>query len=400
MRRLALVGTLALQDALNETRLLLCSLVGLAAVLAPLIVLFGLKSGVVGGLRAELIDNPSVRMMVNTAYRTYDAAFFTRLAARPDVAFLVPRARFLSAEGRLEATARPGTVVTAELLTTAPGDPLLPGLGLSGSADIIPSAALAARLRFVPGETATLRTRRGQGAQAEILAIPIRIAAIAPRSAFDRNGAFVSLPLLTLVEEFGDDKLPASATLESLVLDPGRPHDGFRVHARRLEDVVSLDLALRAEGIEVNTRAAEVGGLLSLDRSLGLLFVTVAGMGGAGYLVSLGVGQYAGVERKRGELSLLRLSGLRRIDIVLFPLLQSVAVALAGAILAGAIALSVGEWVNQAGLPGNNSTRLCVILPEHLLAAIGVTCAGAALATCFAAARAARIPPAESLRHD
>ncbi len=55
--RLPLVAGLSLRDLLHERRLSVCSLVGLAAVLAPLIVLFGLKHGVIEGLRADLVEN-------------------------------------------------------------------------------------------------------------------------------------------------------------------------------------------------------------------------------------------------------------------------------------------------------------------------------------------------------
>jgi putative ABC transport system permease protein len=90
MTRPRLVLGLALRDLRHERRLAACSIIGFATVLAPLIVLFGLKHGVIEGLRAELIQNPRTREVVNTAYRGFDAAFFARLAARPEVASSCP----------------------------------------------------------------------------------------------------------------------------------------------------------------------------------------------------------------------------------------------------------------------------------------------------------------------
>ena len=52
---------LALADIWHERVLFLCSALGCAAVLAPLIVLFGLRQGVVAGLRAELLEDPRAR---------------------------------------------------------------------------------------------------------------------------------------------------------------------------------------------------------------------------------------------------------------------------------------------------------------------------------------------------
>lgn len=403
--RFSFVAGLSLRDLLHERRLAVCSLVGLAAVLAPLIVLFGLKHGVIEGLRAELIENPRSRMVVNAANRAFDQAFFRRLSARPEVAFAVPRTRTLNTEARFERGDRPGTVVRAELLATGAGDPLVAGLARSGDLQVIPSASLAARLGLEPGMAVTLRALRGEAGARETLSLPVTVSAVAPPGAFGRDGVFVSLRLLLLVDGFTDGDLPPTARPEDVREEPGRVFAGFRAHARRLEDVTALDHALRAEGVEVETQAEQVAGLLGLDRSLTLLFSLLAGLGGLGYLVSLGVGLYANVERKRRDLSLLRLVGLLRRDLVLFPMLQAAAIALAGAALAGGVAVAVAVVVNglplagASGAPGAVASRpVCVVEPLHLLFAVLATLVGAATAAAFAGGRAARILPAEGLR--
>ncbi|MFM8991322.1 MAG: ABC transporter permease, partial [Alphaproteobacteria bacterium] len=62
MRRLALVAALAWRDLVHEARLFACTATGFAAVLAPLLVLFALKHGVIEGLRETLVQNPRARM--------------------------------------------------------------------------------------------------------------------------------------------------------------------------------------------------------------------------------------------------------------------------------------------------------------------------------------------------
>jgi putative ABC transport system permease protein len=396
-----LLAGLSLRDLLHERTLALCSLIGLAAVLAPLIILFGLKQGVIDGLRAELIDNPRSRMVVNAANRNFDAALLTRLAARPDIAFVIPRIRSLNTEARFENPARPGTVLRAELLATAAGDPLLHGLPSISPRQIIPSASFAARLDLQPGMQVTLRAIRGDASAREVLNFPVTVIAIAPPSAFGRDGVFVDLKMLLLVDGFTDGTLPASTTPTDIADDPARIYAGFRAHARRLDDVTRIDHDLRRDGIEVETLAEQVEGLLSLDRSLTLLFALLAGLGGIGYLVSLGVGLYANVERKQRDLSLLRLIGLSRRDLVVFPLLQALIIAAAGAALASLLALTVAGLVNRLPLGGANPAggrAICVIATEHLVLALLVSLLGAALSAAFAGYRAARIEPAEGLR--
>ncbi len=396
-----LIIDLSLRDLVHEKTLALCSVIGLAAVLAPLIILFGLKHGIIEGLRADLIDNPRSRMVVNAANRNFDEAFLARLAARPDIAFVIPRIRSLNTEARFENPARPGSVLRAELLATGPGDPLLVNQSPVTEDRVIVSASFAARLNLAPGMVLNLRALRGNASAREVLNFPVIVAGIAPASAFGRDGVFVDLRLLLLVDRFTDGALHAQATLRDITPDPARIYAGFRAHTRRLEDVIRVDHDLRRDGIEVETQSEQVESLLGLDRSLSLLFALIAGLGGLGYLISLGVGLFANIERKRRDLSLLRLIGLSRRALVAFPLLQSLVIGLSGALLASAVAIAVAGFVNRlplASATGAATRSVCVIEEIHILLALAVTLFGAALSAIFAGVRAGRILPAEGLR--
>lgn len=401
MNRIGLVAHLAWRDLAHERRLFACMAVGFAAVLAPLIVLFGLKHGVIQGLRDSFIENPRARMVVNTANRNFDQAFMQALQARPEVAFAVPRTRTLNAEARFERADRPGTVIRGELVATAPGDPLLGAVTAPGLDGFVASASLAARLELAPGMRVTMRAIRGDGAAREVMNLPMTVAAVAPPQAFDRDGVFVLLPVLALIDDFTDNVVPPDALPQPAVA-PTRSFAGFRAHAKRLEDVVALDHALRRQGVEVDTRAGEIAGLLALDRNLDLLFLVIAGLGGAGYLVSLAVGLYASVERKRRDLSLLRLIGITGTGLRLFPILQAAAIGIAGAAIAIAVALGVAALVNGVAADTADTTAraVCRIAPDHVAVAAAITLIGAILAAAFAGGRAARIQPAEGLRDE
>lgn len=393
-----LAAGLALADARAEARLTLTTVLGIAAVLAPLIVLFGLKAGVIDALRATLIENPRAREIVNLANRSFDAAFFARLAARPEVAFVIPRTRTLAAQGAFAASAEADTAVRAELLATAPGDPLLAGLSVPEGRAVALSASLADRLGARAGDTVRFRIERVLGGARETLALDLGVTAVAPPASFGRDAAFLPLPLLLLAEDFQDGTAPREVPETIPPPDLARVYAGFRLHARALEDVVALDHALRRDGIEVASRAEDVAGLLALDRNLTVLFVTIAALGGAGYLVSLGVGLYANVERKRRDLSLLRLMGLSARGLTAFPVTQAAVLAFAGAVLASALALGVQAGVNRLSFAVGEGGRVAAIAPGHLVTATALTVLGAVLAAGFAARRAAAIEPAEGLR--
>lgn len=388
---------LALADLWHERVLFLCSALGCAAVLAPLIVLFGLRQGVVAGLRAELLDDPRAREVVSVVNRTLEPALFQRLSADPRIAFLVPRTRALSATIVIENPAREGQGVRMELLPTAEGDPLLPGV-TPGADGLVLSATAAERLGLAAGDAVLASVARSRGGEREVLSLPLRVAGIAPPGAALRDAAFATVPVLLLVEDFLDGTAGAEARPGSEAEARARPFAGFRLHAARLEDVPALDREFRLAGIEVASRAEAVAGLLRLDRNLALLFLAIAGAGGAGYLVSLGVGLWAQVERKRRDLALLSLLGLKRRALLALPLIQAAAVALVGALMAFAIAAAVATVLNRAFAGTVTGDRpVCLLTAGMGLAAAGVTLGGALLAAVLAGLRAAAVPPAEGL---
>jgi putative ABC transport system permease protein len=390
--------SLALADLRHERGLALTAAIACAAVLAPLIVLFGLKEGVIAGLRADLIQNPRAREILNTQNRAFDAAFFAAEAARPEIAFIVPRTRTLSGIGNIEIPGRPGETQRAELLGTAPGDPLLRGVQQPDGMGVVLSSALAVRLGVSAPVDLSLRIVRIVDGRRETMVLPVRALATAPPAAFGREGLFLSLPLLLLAEDFQDGLIGPDDTLPAIAHE-ARQYAGFRLYARRLEDVVTLDADYRRRNIEISTRAEEIAGLIGLDRNLGLLFTTIAALGGAGYLVSLGLSLWANVARKRRDLALLRLSGLSAAGLAAFPVAQAAVTAGAGSLLAAALALAVAWFVNQLPFGARaEEYPVCLILPEHLAVAAGATLAGAMLAALFAGLRAAAVQPAEGIR--
>lgn len=392
-----MVLRLALADLWHERVLFLCSALGCAAVLAPLIVLFGLRAGVVAGLRAELLEDPRAREIVSVVNRTLEPALFARLAADPRIAFVVPRTRALSASIVVENPARPGGGLRVELLPTAAGDPLFPALGAMDADGVLLSGGVMERLGVAVGDRVLGAVTRIRDGRRETLEFPLRVAGVVPLSVLARDGAFAALPVLLMVEDFLDGQVGMDARV---VPDAGagRAFAGFRLHAALLEDVPALDRELRLTGIEVASRAGDVAGLLRLDRNLALLFLAIAGAGGIGYLVSLGVGFWAQVERKRRDLALLSLLGLRRRGLLLLPILQAGAVALLGAALAFAMAVGVAAVLNEAFAGTVAGHRpVCLLTARMGVVAAAVTLAGAVMAAVMAGLRAAAVPPAEGL---
>ena len=387
-----LVLRLALADLWADRVLALCTSLGLSAVLAPLIVLAGLRAGVIEGLRETLLQDPHAREVVTAANRNFPATLLAELRRRPDVAFVAPKTRTLAAELLMEKPDRRGTGARLELIPTGDGDPLLPEQP-TASDRLVLSAAAAARLGVAAGDQLVGRLARVLNGHQEVVPLMLTVQAVAPPAAFAREGAFVTLAFAVMVEDFQDGIAPAPASVADLPEPHRALYAGFRLYADRLENVPTLDAFLRREEhVDVVSRASDVAGIVQINRNLGLLFVLVSGLGGLGFLVSLGAGLWANVERKRGSLALLRFLGLNTGALRLFPMMQAALLAIGGS----GLAISGSEltaWLINTQFSGilRLDRNLCSVSVMLAVEAAGVTLLGALLVAAVAGTRAASV---------
>ena len=391
---------LALADATHEWRSTLCLVLALAAVLAPLLILFGLRYGVIQTLADRMTRDPRNLEIVPIGAGRFDAAFFEKVAGWPDVAFLIPKTRSISAT--IDIFQDGGSPVPAEMIPTRAGDPLLEGHPIPASDRQVVLTADAARKigNVKPGAKINGVIGRTIDGRVENVRLTLEVIAVLPDATL--NGEAVFLPLKTLADT--ESFREGFAVPEFKAEGPPRPavarlYAGFRLYGRTIYDIPVLRDRLLAQRIETFTRAAEVEQIQSLDRNLGLLFWLIAGIGAAGFLLSLGVSLWGAVERKRRDLALLRLLGFRARATVFFPVTQAALVACLGIGLGWAAqtgaAIVLDRYFASSVGAGEAVSRL---LPVHLASAAGTTLLCALLAAAIASARAARIDPSEGLR--
>ena len=127
---------LATADYRRERLLSLCSILGLAAVLAPLLVLYGVKFGVVTTMVSRMRSDPLTLELSPVSSGHFTQDFFTSLRQEPGVAFVLPRTRSIAATMQLSNTDGNGTrrTVVCSMEPTAAGDPLLARYGCEAPA--------------------------------------------------------------------------------------------------------------------------------------------------------------------------------------------------------------------------------------------------------------------------
>ena len=391
---------LATRDYKHEWQMSGCFVLALAAVLGPMLVLFGLKFGIIGGMLNQLIEDPANREVRPIGSGRYDIVRLAELRKRPDVAFLVPRTRSIAATLQLKS----GTstrILNAEMIPSDRGDPLLrevPHLP-EGLHKIVLSRSAANKLQVKPGDSIDgSLARRFQGKH-ERVHISLQVVDVAPVSAFARDGAFVDLRLLEALEDFRDGHAVPALGWEGEPPPSERTYPSFRLYARSIYDVAAIREALTRQGLDVHTKAADIELVMKMDRNLTTIYWAIAIIGLVGFSLSLGASLWANVDRKRKELSVLRLVGFRTGDIVWFPMIQSFYTAVLGWALAIGIyrlaAFAINDMLSGQLAQGQ---KVCVLLPEHYIAALIITVFAAVMAAALAGMRSARIEPSEGLR--
>ena len=209
-RGLRLAFGLCLRDMAVDWRMSVCFVLGLTAVLAPLMVMFGLKTGLVDGLRLRLLSDPRNLEVIVVGSQQFDAAWFEQIGRRPDVAFVLPKTRAIAATMTISVPRASGlrNATVADMIPTGPGDPLLRDVTLGrappGMRTMIASTRLADRLKIEAGDQVTGTVQRRREGRQEAAEVTLFVGAVAPAELTSREAVYVPLELMEATETFRD----------------------------------------------------------------------------------------------------------------------------------------------------------------------------------------------------
>jgi putative ABC transport system permease protein len=341
MTRAALVMSLAWQDYRADARLSACTVLALVAVIAPLLVLFGLKFGLVSSLIEDLEHDPTVRELILLGGSRIDRAFVDALRARPDVGFAMPRTRQIAATVDLSVPAQ-ATVLNAEMIPTGDGDPLVDPLPMPARLDtVVLSHTAAEKLGVTAGAWLDAVFNRQRAGRLQVQRTRLNVIAILPLAAFARDAVFAPLSLLEAAEDYRDGR--AVAALGWSGEAPSgvpRVYPALRLYARDLTDVEPMRRYLVARNFQVSTQADAIAQVMSLSRNLSMVFWIIAALAMIGACAAVVASALSAVERKYRELSVLRLLGFSAGALLLFVVLQGLYSALLAAVLSAALYLA------------------------------------------------------------
>jgi putative ABC transport system permease protein len=402
---------LSIADILDEWPFALAVTLAIAAVLAPLLVLNGLQTGVVGEIFERLRADPAMRRITldATGARRFDGAWFEAMRERPDIAFVLPSTRFAAAQVDITPVDKPGAApIRVSLVPTGAGDPVFgPQIGensddLGAMSDVKISADVAAQTRLAAGDRLFIdvERRRGDG-RIEAAGIDAKVLAVAAPERHGGAVVFVRPDLLLAIEAFRDGfAAPELGNAEGEARPARDVYPNFRLYARRIEDVAGLARYLREDqDLSVSTQEARIASAVALDANIGAVLRAIVILGAIGLAGSLAAIQWAVAARKRRIVAMLNLIGYGRSWLIGFPTVQAVILALTGSAAATGLAYGAALWINRFFAASFGATgEACAIKLAAVLIGMGIVLLFSLLPAAGIGLHFARLEPSDEIR--
>lgn len=397
--RFTLLAKLALNDIFYDRKVSFCIIASLVAVIAPLLLLFSLKYGIVSQLRHQLVNDPTNLEIKIVGNLNLSQDWFDWLKQQSETQFSIPLTRSLNTIIDLKKEAN--FVRNVELIPTTSGDPITQQ-SLQNENSIILSALSAEKLQAKQGESITLVATRNENGQEEKALLPLKVQAILNEQQFPRAAIFVPMSLLIGVEDFRDgmktELFPAAS---------GKPNDKLRknfararIYAKSLDDVAPLALKLREQfHIDTRTESKAIENVKAIDSVLNVIFMVIAFTSVVGCVLSLIGAFLANIDRKRKDIAVLRLIGFQQSAVGIYLIFQAIVLSSIAFILSYGLYLFGSQLFNQilgTGLSGSHFVSR--LAPIHLCLAFIFSFLLAGVVAAIGAVRAVKIQPAESLR--
>lgn len=327
---------LALRHLFFERMMTVCQIAALACIMAPLLLLFSLRFGILTELQHRLMNDPKVlSLTLDMSYRL-DHTFFEHLAARPEVGFVVPQITALNALIDLKF---PGTVVRVSVLPTKPGDPVVLSSGLEFSEPLGPDEAfvssdLAQTRGLKAGDVMTMVVARTQNGQRESARTTLKIRGIVEERFVNDDCLLLNLDLVNAIDDYRNGFNPSLLSDGSKLNERPRLYAKFRLYAKDLESVIPLYYYLVNQHLNVSSKMREIQNLQAVTHVLNFIYGVIALVSVLGGSLALTGLILSALRASKRNFVLLRLMGQGRRGIYGVVMVEGVIIATVGFALA------------------------------------------------------------------
>lgn len=393
----------------KATGVLLCVIF---SIVTPLLILFGLKQGVINTQRELLLNDPCNLEIKMLGHYHLPQSWFEKKAKDSRIQFIIPITRFLNTD--ISIIDKENNNRSVDIIPTGQDDPLLKLATIQTPVqdnEVLITHALAKRLHINKGEQLQAELLRTVEHQLQTVHTSLAVKDILPDySCLQRSAVLTTLTFLEAVESFKEGQqvnffkvkennavskkveknqvtianidnnsfpsildqvlknntLPfiqqnindiVTQQLNKIISTPPLQikanYAKARIFAKNLDDIPILSDELRSssEEIEVVSKAAEIEKLKQLNRFLNILLLIVSLIGAAGGGLALGGSFLLTIERKSLQIAQLRLLGIDKKYIALFLWIQGVIItstAFMVSILLSLVTKIISEFYSKA----------------------------------------------------
>lgn len=315
-----LLAFLGLHDFWHDGLLSFCSVLSFASALVPILLLVGLRFGIIDHMTQRILSNPNALAINPIGSDRFDNRDIQEFAAQPGVAFLAPSTRMLSASVSVETDV--GKRISADLVPTAPGDPLLKHFDLpDAQKSVAITHRLANELKLNDGDIIKMIITRMYDGRLERSSAKLPVSGIIPDYGDQQPRIYAPLPFLEAVECYRDGYMPEN--FWDMGNCPKREsYAGFRMYVSSLEDVLRIRDYFVGKNVEVYTFAGQIENLLALKQALLLVTIIVGGATVFGMALSLASSAIANVRNRTDVFAECLMLGFPSSIMPIFPVCQ------------------------------------------------------------------------------
>ncbi len=391
---------LAFSDLKCDRLMSVCAAAAMTAVIAPLLLLFSLRYGIITSLEDNLRNSPANLEIKMLSGYDLDEGFFDEMRKDKDVGFVIEVTRALSLTSDIMGRGKVKTMV--DTVPTGKGDPLfafsrIPDL--AGDGECVLTQQLASDLGVEQGGSVKIAISRTIDGSRQSAAHEFKVAGILKNAAAPGLHAYLTLRVITAMEDWRDGYEPAIFSDGSKPNSKRTTFSKARIYASSIDTLENLSKKLRTR-FNIADRTSEVENIRAVARVLNFIFLTVAIVSVAGGAVALGGLILSSASRKARAYSMLRLIGLPGSGVCALIVIENL-------ILGGcAFLLSLGLYAAGALAFNTHFARavsdgavICSLTPAHLACAL-LLCEGlcAILALAAVRLRVLSFTPAAALR--
>lgn len=301
---------LALKALKFEKLVSFCLIASLCSVIAPLLLLFSLRFGIITNLEENLKQDPSnLEIKFMSGYKLGDE-FFESLKENPHVQFVLPLTRSLSVTTSVFANGK--LIDRIDAIPTAKNDPLVLRSGITqdlGLNEVFMSKSLAEDLKLKVGDSLKLKISRKLNDVNENSVQTFTLKGIIDSRYLQLRKILINFDTLVYMEDYRDGFNPPVFSDGSKL---NQARDSFakaRLYVKTLDDVEPMSKMLR-QSYSITDSSDQIEKLNKITSILNFVFTAIALVSVVGGLLAATGLIFTNLKRRLQGFALLKLTGI------------------------------------------------------------------------------------------